>query len=232
MVQTYEEHKAAVDAANLTPAIDWYFADPDHPHRIDDAVIAKANVPFGNEVVVLELHLHGTGASHSYEVREFTKDPNIYQSRIKIAEGQTWPLMKSSLATGWENHCERLRARLATEAYARDILSDDGISYPAAGPVRMSMLRLRSTQQSSIPTVPAFDPETLEYVVTTAIPRITFEAEVPTDAVVTWLVEGVETAGASLDVTLTNAETVITATVALPGHTPTTYVFTMAMIQE
>ena len=63
MGQTYEQHKATIDAAHPTPTVAWHQSDADNPaHGHDDYDVAYGETTFMGERFRLSLHVGIAGA--------------------------------------------------------------------------------------------------------------------------------------------------------------------------
>ena len=223
MGQTYEQHKATVDAANPTPAVTWHLHGEDLPHIHDDYAVADTCVMIDGVETEFELHYNGLGAIGHFSVLKVTGEESV---RVRqVARGSTWPECKTAFATWFEAVSEAWRASLATEAYARDILTDDGITY---GVMKLTGLTANAAAIGNVPFTPPFDPDVLAYTASTTLPGLTITAVLPEDAAIEW-VHGTNAAiaTASASFTLTTGENVITVTVSRPEYTPTTYTLTV-----
>ena len=148
--------------------------------------------------------------------------------RLKEVSERTWAEAKADFAADWERECEFWRVRIATEAYARDILTEDGITTPLLGVVKLTGLTANAAALGNIPFTPLFSADVLAYAATTTLPGLTITAVLPEGATVEW-VHGTNAAiaTASASFSMTTGENVVTCTVSKPQHTPTTYTLTI-----
>ena len=115
MALTFDQHKAAIDAAYPTPVIDW--------ERQDD------HVRFGHhEVATVELTFN---AEDRHYIGSHWQDDGVEGWRVRragkgavIAVQVSWDDAKTAFAAYWEAHCEEQRAILAASAYGKDVVDD------------------------------------------------------------------------------------------------------------
>ena len=145
MAMTYEQHKTAVDAANPTPLLVWYLHQDNASHKHDDEAIADAFATFDGEEYEHELHVYGgsdnRGPVYSYFAMKVGAEGAIRTPSPSI---RNWEAAKPAVQGFWDDHCERIRIRMAQEAHIKDILADDGIvarpAFPVATPATATLV--------------------------------------------------------------------------------------------
>ena len=216
MSLTYDQHKAAIDAAYPTPPIEW--------ERQDDHVTFALH-----EVAVVELAFnavdyHYLGSHYREGGAEVWKIRHVlaYGERESTGGVQaSWDDAKTAFATYWESHCEEQRALLAASAYGKDVVDDAPGDVPV---VRLSFLHIGGTGQPTIPINPGLSDERFEYAATTSLETVTMTATVPIGASVRWLFEHVITIGQTRTVDLLlGASHLVNITVTQSGHRSSNY---------
>ena len=166
MVQTIEQHQAAVLAANPTPLPVWYLYADDPVHEHDDRAVARCEMSFAGQDFVLEAHVFIQGSVIRYLVA-ILKDP--FGSRGSYTTYfPTWAVCKAAFLVDWELQCESDRNVLACEALAREVLAEDGITAPpapvaTAATATLAGLMPHSAWTSDWTLAPTFGPDTFAY---------------------------------------------------------------------
>ena len=217
---TYEEHKAAVDAAHPTPTLAWYLHEDNSSHDYDDPAIADAFVAFDGEVYEYEVH-YSVGrnpGAYTYYARRVGVEA---EPRPALTNGiRTWEAGKAGIQAVWETLCEGVREVIAQEAQVKEILVADGITArPAPAPVLSPLATLggiapNAATLSHWTLAPVFDADTLAYAFTASnaqfLPRAT---KGHTGQTVMWKFGSVMTDSDGPNFTLVTGENVITITV-------------------
>ena len=174
MADTYDQHKARVDAAMPTPTFTWELFSEDTPHIHDDQAVARSNViTFDGQDFQLEMHSKGIGDRRfDLESRQIVgeADPRLNYWGRQTSVADAFLETQRTLAS-WS---EGIRARIATENYIRDLLADEGLVYPdPPGPPVSARATLdgiapHAATQTQWTLAPAFSPETLAYELSTA----------------------------------------------------------------
>ena len=151
MALTYDQHKAAIDAAYPTPPIEWARQDDHITFRPQD--VAAAELRFNGE----DYHYLGThwqsSIGEEWQVRRVLDGGTI---EFAINVEVSWDDAKSAFETYWEDHCEGQRAILAASAYGKDVVDDRPGDVPV---VRLSFLHIGGTGQPTIPLNPGLSDE-------------------------------------------------------------------------
>ena len=216
MALTYDQHKAAIDAAYPTPPIEWARQDDHITFRPQD--VAAAELRFNGE----DYHYLGThwqsSIGEEWQVRRVLDGGTI---EFAINVEVSWDDAKSAFETYWEDHCEGQRAILAASAYGKDVVDDRPGDVPV---VRLSFLHIGGTGQPTIPLNPGLSDERFEYAATTSLETVTMTATVPIGASVRWLFEHVITVGQTRTVDLLpGASHLVNITVTQSGHRSSNY---------
>ena len=162
MSQTYEQHKAAVDTAYPTPTAVWQLHGEDLPHNYDNYAIADTLVAIMGDQVEFEVHYNRVGDVWSFSVLRVEKEEAA--RKVQVAVGPTWAACKSAFATRLEAYMETGRITMATEAYARDLLMDDGITAPLVPTATAATATLAGIEILGHWTLaPVFAPDTFVY---------------------------------------------------------------------
>ena len=105
MALTYDQHKAAINAAYPTPPIEWARQDDHITFRPQD--VAAAELRFNGE----DYHYLGThwqsSIGEEWQVRRVLDGGTI---EFAINVEVSWDDAKSAFETYWEDHCEGQRA--------------------------------------------------------------------------------------------------------------------------
>ena len=211
MALTFDQHKAAIDAAYPTPVIDWERQD-DHVH-------------FGlHEVATVQLTFN---AEDYHYIGSHWQDDGVEGWRVRraglgavIAAQVSWDDAKTAFAAYWEAHCEEQRALLAASAYGKDVVDDTPGETPQ---VRLAFLHLGAPAQTTIPLNPGFIDSRFEYAAETVIQTVTLTATVPLGASVRWLYEHVITIGQAVTIDLHLGGNLVNITVTQSGHRSSNY---------
>ena len=190
MALTFDQHKAAIDAAYPTPPIEWV--------RQDD------HVAFGHhEVASAELTFN---AEDYHYIGSHWRDDGVEGWRVRraglgavIPVQVSWDDAKTTFAAFWEAHCEGQRALLAASAYGKDVVDDAPGDVPV---VRLVSLHLGAPAQTTIPLNPGFIDSRFEYAATTVIATVTLTATIPLGASVRWNFDNVVTLGQTVTIDL------------------------------
>ena len=101
MALTYDQHKAAIDAAYPTPPIEWARQDDHITFRPQD--VAAAELRFNGE----DYHYLGThwqsSIGEEWQVRRVLDGGTI---EFAINVEVSWDDAKTAFETYWEDHCE------------------------------------------------------------------------------------------------------------------------------
>ena len=127
MGQTYEQHKAAVDAANPTPLMTWYqTTGHDNPlHSDDDREVAVGALTWMGTTQSFRAFFSIRGNMVStWGIRPIGPTDEHYNIP-RNSQATTWTGCKAEFATVWESYCEEDRVRQAVENVAHDIIADD-----------------------------------------------------------------------------------------------------------
>ena len=215
MALTYDQHKAAIDAAYPTPPIEWQRQD-DHVnfghHEVATVALAFNAQPF-----------HYLGSHYQEDGGEGWKIRRVLADGGRDAlDGRhlSWDDAKTAFATHWEAHCEAQRALLAASAYGKDVVDDQPGDTPT---VRLSFLHLGAPAQTTIPLNPGFIDSRFEYAAETVIQTVTLTATVPLGASVRWLYEHVITIGQAVTIDLHQGGNLVNITVTQSGHRSSNY---------
>ena len=237
MARTYEEHKTDVDAANPTPAINWYLYRDDLSHEYDDKAVARGELEFGNQRTVYEVHVHGQREALAWYAFSVA-DPDGAR-RQRSENHPSWSALSTAFALSWENLCEYQRRQMATFAYVRDVLTDDSIGnapepeVPVEPEVVMSPDALLTAVGTPAGTValglaPAFSQQVNGFYAATWNAE-TLEIEVTRShnrSIVNWVHGAHEVQGLTPTFTLAVGRNIILAKVsAEDGETQTIYAF-------
>ena len=119
MALTYDQHKAAIDAAYPTPPIEWVRQDDHVTFGLYE--VASAELTFnGQSYHYLGAHYRIDG-EEGWKIRRFV----AFGGRVSLDGWYvSWDDAKTAFATYWEAHCERERVLLATSAYGKDVVDD------------------------------------------------------------------------------------------------------------
>ena len=194
MALTYDQHKAAIDAAYPTPPIDWARQD-DHV-TFDHHEVATVALTFNAR------DHHYLGSHYQEGGLEVWKIRRVMADGGRVPAGgvqSSWDDAKTAFVTYWEDHCETQRGLLAASAYGKDVVDDQPGDTPT---VRMTFLHLGAPAQNTIPLNPGFIDSRFEYAAETTIQTVTLTATVPLGASVRWLYEHVITIGQAVTIDL------------------------------
>ena len=216
MALTYDQHKAAIDAAYPTPPIEWARQDDHITFRHHQ--VAAVQLRFNEE----DYHYLGShwqsGSGEEWKIQRVL--PNG-ESQAAIGVKVSWDDAKTAFVTYWEAHCEEQRAILAASAYGKDVVDDQPGDVPV---VRLSFLHVGGAGQPTIPINPGLSDERFEYAATTSLETVTMTATVPIGASVRWLFEHVITIGQTRTVDLLpGASHLVNITVTQSGHRSSNY---------
>ena len=215
MALTYDQHKAAIDAAYPTPPIVWARQDDHVTFGLHE--VASAEMTFnGQRYHYLGAHYRESG-EEGWKIRRVRADGG--RDRV---EGWyvSWDDTKTGFATHWEAHCEEQRALLAASAYGRDVVDDEPGDVPV---VRLVSLHLGAPADATIALNPGFLDSRFEYAATTAIETVTLTATIPLGASVRWLHEHVTYIGQAATLDLHVGGNLVNCTVTQSGHRSSNY---------
>ena len=155
MALTFDQHKAAIDAAYPTPPIDWARQD-DHVTFGHHEVAAVELTFNGEDFHYLGSHWQSSGGEE-WQIRRVLprggREPAI---EVEVS----WDDAKTVFETYWEVHCERQRGLLAASAYGKDVVDDRPGDTPQ---IRMTFLHLGAPEQTTIPLNPGFIDSRFDY---------------------------------------------------------------------
>ena len=212
MALTYDQHKAAIDAAYPTPPIEWV--------RQDD------HVTFGHhEVAIAELTFNFEDYRY---IGSHWRDDGVEGWRVRraglgavIPVQVSWDDAKTAFAAFWEAHCEGQRALLAASSYGKDVVDDEPGDVPV---VRLVSLHLGAPAQTTIPLNPGFIDSRFEYAATTAIETVTLTATIPLGASVRWNFDNVVTLGQAVTMDLVQGGgNLVNCHISQSGHRASNY---------
>ena len=226
MARTYEQIKAAVDAANPTPSLTWFLHLDNPGHQHDDLSAARGEVVVDGKVYAFEAHVEGSGANLAWHGRMVVEE-NLLRVPSSPGTYPTWAELKAAMAIVLDDEIDVIRVRIASEILASEQLADDGVTAPDVNPVRLSGLTLGAAADLNMMFEPSFRPQTFRYSAYTAIPEVTLTAEAPDGAVVRWTHGRGGAKGPMVSVGLLQGANVIACTVSQVGHIPTTYYMTI-----
>ena len=214
MALTYDQHKAAIDAAYPTPPIEWERQD-DHLNYSQHEV-ASARLLFSGQT-----YLYLGSHRQLNEVERWVISRLVGRERLMVVGPQvSWDDAKTAFEPHWEAHCEAQRALLAASAYGKDVVDDTPGETPQ---VRLAFLHLGAPAQTTIPINPGFIDSRFEYAAETVIQTVTLTATVPLGASVRWLYEHVITIGQAVTIDLHQGGNLVNITVTQSGHRSSNY---------
>ena len=227
----YATHKAAVDAAHPTPTPTWHLFTDDPSHDRDDHALASTEMIFG-ERFTLKVQARGSGENLSWSVSNFKGD---HERAWNWARGQSWAELQASFRIAWDGICEGIRVELATEAYARETLVADGITWPslpaatAATATLAGLMPHGATLTHWTLRAHVFDADTLAYAFDSSNDTFVPVAELGFAGQTVFWKHGSEAyVGMAPVITLTSGENVITITVvSADGQNVKTYTLTV-----
>ena len=131
---TYEQHKAAVDAANPTPALTWYLHADNVSHEHDDLAVAETFAIFDGENYEFEVHYYASSpGTYAYFTRRVGAEPEYRPAFSSGVSG--WEGSAVVIQTDWDTRCERIRKNIAVEAHVKDVMANQGLTYRPDVPV-------------------------------------------------------------------------------------------------
>ena len=216
MALTFDQHKAAIDAAYPTPPIEWVRQDDHVTFGLYE--VASAELTFnGQSYHYLGAHYRIDG-EEGWKIRRFV----AFGGRVSLDGWYvSWDDAKTAFATYWEAHCERERVLLATSAYGKDVVDDEPGDVPV---VRLVSLHLGAPAQTTIPLNPGFIDSRFEYAATTAISPVTLTATIPLGASVRWNFDNVVTLGQAVTIDLVQGGgNLVNCHVSQSGHRASNY---------
>ena len=216
MALTYDQHKAAIDAAYPTPPIEWVRQDDHVTFGLYE--VASAELTFNGQ------SYHYLGRTTGLTVKKAGKSGVLWRFGGRVSlDGWyvSWDDAKTAFATHWEAHCERERVLLATSAYGKDVVDDEPGDVPV---VRLVSLHLGAPAQTTIPLNPGFLDSRFEYAATTAISPVTLTATIPLGASVRWNFDNVVTLGQAVTIDLVQGGgNLVNCHVSQSGHRASNY---------
>ena len=167
MAQSFDEHKAAVLAANPTPPLTWYQHRDDPTHHHDDQAVAYVVMDSVDGASYrYEVYAQRSGGAdrwHAVSVRD-TEGPRSRPGHTTYA---TFPLLQAAVAASFETLNEDARRRIASELYARDLVDDLGIGFepaPVADAATATLAGIATLPHWTLS--PTFHRDTLAYALT------------------------------------------------------------------
>ena len=165
MARTYEQHLAAVLAANPTPIPTWYLHVDNASHAHDDRAIAQCAMEFDGESYIFEMHVRGNTRLYFWMPHRVKAE---FKPRQLWIGTRSLGTIKTEFQLVWDTWCTGLRAVMAVEAHAIDILIDDGIGVApviasTAATATLAGLMPHSAWTSDWTLAPTFAPDTFAY---------------------------------------------------------------------
>ena len=232
MAQTYEQIKAKVLAANPTPAIVWHLHPDDPGHNFDNFSVAYASlVNVEGRIKRYEAAVEGGTGLHQWRLFGVV-DTEGERDRGEVFA--TWLLLLAEIARRWERDNEIGRVRIATELFARDFLTEAGITDPPAPVFTSATATLAGIVPNLETLTPAFDADTLAYACTTANDAfLVFVTLGFAGQTVFWQHGHDAYVGTAQYIRLDSGENVITITViSADGQNVKTYTLTVTVTRE
>ena len=227
--RTYEQHKAAVDISMPTPPVAWKLHPDDPAHSLDDHALAECIMYFNGREYIHRLHYQlkdPQGIAWHFYLAGLRGETWGFDGNVG---GHTWLEAETSFTLGWEKTCEAARVAAAHEAWARDVLVNDGITY---GVVNLSGLNIWGPAQAAVSLTPIFAGDTLVYAASTNFDNVSLRAAATEGSTITWEVGGGSITGPLVSFDLPEGDTVVTVTVSQFEYTPTTYTVTITRNAE
>ena len=222
---TYEQHKAAIDAAMPTPTLTWEGHTDNPAHLHDEQAVAQASADFDGQTYDYEVHIVGTTLPYYWVLYRVNVEDGA-----RVATGtrpHTWAEMKVAAQNSLASTCESVRRRAAIEAHALGVLAADGITAILQPGLKLTGLTASGAAVGNVVLTPVFSADVLTYAGSISLGEITLTATLPTGATIAWAMGETAHTTAAAMFDLTTGENVITATVSAPGHEDTVYTITI-----
>ena len=214
-----------------TPPIVWKLHPDDPTHALDDHALAECILQFAGREYIYRLH---------YQLQlNHPEDKILWHFHLAGLRDEpfgfagigaaTWPQAKENFDLDWAATCESARVAAAYEAWAREVLVDDSVTY---GVVNISGLNIWGPAQADVSLSPVFDPDTLVYAAPTDFDNVSLRAAATEGSTITWQVGGGSVTGPLVSFDLPEGDTVVTVTASRFEYTPTTYTITITRNAE
>ena len=222
---TYEQHKAAIDAAMPTPTLTWEGHTDNPAHLYDEQAVAQASTDFDGQTYDYEVHIVGTTLPYYWVLYRVNVEDGP-----RVATGSrphTWAEMKVVAQNSLASTCESVRRRAAIEAHALGVLAADGIMAILQPGLKLTGLTASGAAVGNVVLSPLFSVDVLVYAGSISLGEITLTATLPEGATIAWAMGETAHITAAAMFNLTTGENVITATVSASGHDDTVYTITI-----